>query len=627
MFRFIPTGMLDTTTDPQALPEQLAGKGIVSGAMQRCTNLSLDSPGKAETRKGSARLNASAMDETAAWAIIEMGGYRYTFSGTKIYRDESSIATGMTSARWSGVVYNAYNDTASSIFATNGTDRKRIQDSTVAEWGIEAPSAAPTVTGISYLTTASWEGTYYSPYKMFATAGSSDAANKYRIYPWEDFYTDFPNDHPETTTLSSYGTHAFDASGAAVATYQVKYTYCRKSSDTLMTESNPSPAGSVTQGNGRAVSWSASSDSQVTHVRIYRTLAGGATFYYDSEHAVGNLSAVLSTADAGLGLAVSEDHDRPPTGGTAVSGPTFNGFLFLLKENKLYYCKPNQPEYWPTDYYIEVGPPEAPLTGIDFYNAQPFVASRRELHLIQGTGADSFFPLPVKGAKGAVGDHAMAAAAGAGLWHVASDGIYQYAGGDDQRISDMQFRGIFLGITAGSVPGMATASVENCLLLHHKNLVWFAWPEAGSTYPDHVLVFNLLTKRAVHYDYGRAVRCWGIDHTNDRVLAADGDGYVWALESGTTDNGTAVSWQIETKDFTNRPGKVMPRSVKYDVETTSGTSTASVLLDGTAVQTHALSTANSRSTRKRLVAGGNGDRMSVRIAGSGVAAVREIFVE
>jgi len=40
-----------------------------------------------------------------------------------------------------------------------------------------------------------------------------------------------------------------------------------------------------------------------------------------------------------------------------------------------------------------------------------------------------------------------------------------------------------------------------------------------------------------------------------------------------------------------------------------------VLLDGTSVQSHTLST--SRAIKKRLVASGNGDRVAIRISGTG----------
>ena len=216
---FSPDGSLNVATDASDLPET-EGR---SGAMVRCKNLRTNEPGKAITRDGSAKLNTTAID-AAIWWIEEQAGSRFAFAGTKIYEDESSIATGLTSAQWSAIKYNAFNDTTDNIFALNGTDRKRIESSTVNEWGLAAPATAP--------------------------------------------------------TLSS-------GQGAGLTgQYNAKYTYVRKVGSNAVAESNPSSAATtakVLDGASLAVSITQSSDSQVTHVRLYRTLAGGSIYFLDSE--------------------------------------------------------------------------------------------------------------------------------------------------------------------------------------------------------------------------------------------------------------------------------------------------------------------------------------------------------
>src|SRR5207237_8416820 len=68
------------------------------------------------------KLNASAIS-TAIWWIEVQAGIRFTFAGTNIYSNESSIASGLTSAQWAAIQYNAFNDTNQNVFAFNGTDR------------------------------------------------------------------------------------------------------------------------------------------------------------------------------------------------------------------------------------------------------------------------------------------------------------------------------------------------------------------------------------------------------------------------------------------------------------------------------------------------------------------------
>ncbi len=220
---FSPDGSLNVAVDPSDLPET-EGR---SGALVRCKNMRTNENGKAITRDGSAKLNTSAL-EAAIWLIEEQAGSRFTFSGTQIYEDESSIDTGLTNAQWSAIKYNAFNDTTDNIFALNGTDRKRIESSTVYEWGIEPPTVAPTL-----------------------STGHSDGLT---------------------------------------GQYNVKYTYVRKVGSAIVSESNPSPAADntiVLTDQSLSVDITQSSDPQVTHVRTYRTLTNGEIYYLDSEIAAG----------------------------------------------------------------------------------------------------------------------------------------------------------------------------------------------------------------------------------------------------------------------------------------------------------------------------------------------------
>jgi len=220
---FSPDGSLNVAIDPSDLPETGDAQNSRSGAMVRCKNMRTNEAGKAITRDGSAKLNTTAI-ETAIWWIEEQGGSRFSFAGTKIYKDETSIGTGFTSAQWAAIKYNAFNDTTDNIFALNGTDRKRIESSTVYEWGITAPTVAPT-----------------------GTSGQS-------------------------TGLTGK--------------YNVRYTYARKVGSVVVSESNPSPQGAAhveLNNQSLAINITDSADSQVTHVRLYRTLDNGIVYFHDQD--------------------------------------------------------------------------------------------------------------------------------------------------------------------------------------------------------------------------------------------------------------------------------------------------------------------------------------------------------
>ena len=688
--KFKPIGHLDINSDPSMLPFQADGKNEFSGGMVRCTNLQLDSPGLAVTRAGSSKINSTAIDQTTPHLLIEMAGNRYAFAGTKAYLNEREIDSNRTSARWSAIKYSAYNVTDYSIFATNGTDRIRIPGtSTVTQaydygyshsweasnvsgdtyqygstrsnyqcwfdweqpadsddadnddsvslrrylwnfegaiaynWGIAVPTSAPTLSTIrtGYAYAHSWEGSLHATTESYQFGTTR---NDYQcIFDWEQniaiaddvsyFYLWF------FEWQESYGTQP---------RIGVKYTYCRKSGSTLESESNPSSASYIEGESGFSIVWSAPPDPQITHVRIYRTLEGGATFYYAGEYEAQDLTAVCMTSDGALGTEVETDHDRPPAGAVVV-GPTFNGYCFMITSNLLYYSKPNQPEYWPSTYYIEVGPPQETLTAIHIHNGIPFVMSTEEMYMIQGAGAGTFFPFPLRAKVGAMSNIGVLSIGGQGIVHADIDGLFQLRGAnEDTKFAEDRFQPLFSGTATGSIPGMNRTYAANCWLIQYQNKLWFGYPDTDETYPGNVIIFDLLTMRARHYEYPFQIGHAAVDAANNRILALDSSGYVRVLDdtSVTTDDGTAISWQIESKAFTDQLYKYFPRYAKYDVTLGTGaTATGNILLNDVIIQSHTLST--SRATAKRHIDGNNGDRLGIRLTGTGTATIREVEVE
>jgi len=327
----------------------------------------------------------------------------------------------------------------------------------------------------------------------------------------------------------------------------------------------------------------------------------------------------LSKADADLGDLVSTDHDRPPLG-SWVFGPAFDGTCFIIKDNLLHYCRPKEPEYWPALYYIEVSTPQFPgICGL-FHNGQIYYLTSIEIYYIQGTGDGTFLPLPMRAKCGAQGRFGAVSVPGQGIYHVGPDGIYMFGSGTDKKLTEDALEPIFRGTTTNGIPGVGDPSTA---WLHVNNArLYFGYASATDTYPEHVLVFNLETGRLAYYTYGVEIRCIANDHTNKRLLVGDSQGYVRVIESSahTTDNGTVISWEVESKRFELQTRRHFPRWLKYDVDASSATTcTGTLLLDGTTHHTHTI--AGSRNTRRRLVEIGNGNTASIRISGTGPATV------
>jgi hypothetical protein len=324
----------------------------------------------------------------------------------------------------------------------------------------------------------------------------------------------------------------------------------------------------------------------------------------------GNLDS--SNLDASLGDLVDTDHNRPPLG-SFVFGPAFDGTCFIIKDNLLYYCKPKQPEYWPSLFFIEVSTPQHPgITGV-FHNGQPYYLSKVEIYYIQGTGSGTFFPLPMKAKTGAQSARGAFSVAGKGIYHTGPDGIYLFANGSDTKITEAALEPIFRGETVNGMAGVE--DMESSWLWLFNNHLYFGYDGVN------VLKLNLETNRVEYYTYSSEISAVTTDHENHRFLVGDEDGYVHVIESTahTTDNDTAISWEIQSKDYTLQTRAHFPRWVKYDVDASNATVTGALLLGGTVHHSHTIT--GSRDTRRRLVEVGNGNRASIRISGSGPVSI------
>ncbi len=621
---FSPNGLLDVATDPSDLPEQVDGKVATSGSMLRCTNLTLERAGIASTRKGTSKLNTTAI--SAPNHIVEQGGVRWALSGS-IYRNETSIESGLTNYRWTTALYNPYNQVTQTIYAINGTDRKKIEGSNVYGWGIAAPVYAPTVNkGSDYAVATAADQTGLTATNWLFTFLASDGI--YSSFAWEEAVAEgadsyFPESYGYVNTFHFEEVAEYGVSGK----YEVVYTYARYVDGLLIAESDPSPAGETQIESNLSVTWVAPTDTQITHVRIYRSIANTAgQWLYAGVYAVADLTATIHLRDDELGTQVSTTHDRPPLG-SQVLGPSLGGQLYILKDNLLYFCLPQQPEYWPATYYIEVTAPQFPLMAGCFFGGNLMLASEHEIFLVSGSGASSYFAQPMSAVTGTKSKQCFLAVKGTGVFHLGSDGIYLYTAAQDYSITDANLKPIFDGITKGSIPGLNQTNIGNCLMIQHQNKLWFGYPASGETYCKDFLVFDLELKKFSHYQYPWAITCLAIDHLYNRILAGDESGYVRVLDDAsiTTDDGTAIDYDLQSKEFVQFP-KYFPRYARWDVNLVNGASASGeILLNGVVKQTHPITT--SRWTKKRLVATCTGTRMSVRVHGSGPVDVYGVEVE
>lgn len=331
-----------------------------------------------------------------------------------------------------------------------------------------------------------------------------------------------------------------------------------------------------------------------------------------------------SLPDAGLGPELQEDRDRLPLGVSYVFGPTFDGTTFALKDNRLYYSKPKQPEYYPALFYIEVSTPQFPLvTGLT-HGGQIYCLSRRDIYYIQGTGDGTFLPFRRDCRTGAQTILGAVSIPGRGICHTGPDGIYMFNASSDMKISEATLEPLFRGETVEGMAGVDT--MDDSWLWSYKNLLYFGYRSADQDRPGNVLVLNLDTAKVSYYVYNDGddvqIRTITTDDTNSRLLVGDGTGFVRVIESPAyaDDSGVAIPFDVKSKDFLLQTRSHFPRHVWYDVEASNAVSvTGELYLDGEIHQSHTIT--GSRTIRRRLVDTGNGSKAAIRIHGSGPATI------
>lgn len=191
-------------------------------------------------------------------------------------------------------------------------------------------------------------------------------------------------------------------------------------------------------------------------------------------------------------------------------------------------------------------------------------------------------------------------------------------------MSEDSLEPIFRGELTHGLPGVSSMSTS--WLVAFKNHLYFGYQSTGKDYPSNILVMNLDTSKLAYYIYNDGsdveVRTATVDQTNNRLLVGDNAGFVRHIEATTEteDSSTVIPWEVQSKDFSLQTRAHFPRFVKYDVDASDATTcTGKLLLDGVVHQTHTIT--GDRSTKRRLVGTGNGNKSALNISGTGPATV------
>jgi len=489
---------------------------------------------------------------TDSSSIEGANGNIFSFD-TDVYKNGASLSASIASLSSIGKMALS-NLSEETLFLATNTNQKVENDGTVSKWGISAPSVAPTL--------------------------------------------------------------AIGAAGSLTGDYYFKYTYVRKSGSILVHESNPSPASLVIAATSDKidVTCTASSDSQVTHIRIYRTLAnpsGGATgeYYYDQE--ITGTTATSEDVDTLLGTLIEQNNDVVPSSIDCIGGPGQYNRLFIGVDNKLHFSKALKPESFPALYYVEVGTPYDQLLSLQDWGGSLFMFTKETIYALQGTAPDNFYPNRTLVSRGLFSKKAIVKTE-KGILYLSNDGIYLFNGQVEQKISG-KVDALFRGDIVNGINPLNQTHIDTCWIVYHKNKLFLGYPDSVNTLPNKVLVFDFDKAKWSIYDYNLILLSAYVDKANSRLLAGDSNSTIHTLETGDDDNGDAFTFKVRSKEFSNTES-VAPIYVRYDIDNDGGNTLYSrILSKGVTTHTHTIT--DSENMRRRFLEQEQYEKISFEIEG------------
>lgn len=406
--------------------------------LARALNVDLAShPGVALRRPGTTALLSGLAGLVRYLARYQ--GRRYQVAGTTLYRDGALLVGGLAATlRTTLQPFQPLNDPKTWVYIADHSGMRKVRaDGTglVERWGLRAPPEAPGLDDVSGFTTLD-------------------------------------------------------------GTYRVVYTYARLEGTALAQESNPSPERShtVPDGHRLSVQVTRATDPQVTHIRIYRSIAGGSTPLFEVQVPNTTQTVTLSLPDTGLGAAVAYDNNSPPTCAWVCE---HQGHLFLCDDPEhpdyLWWSKRWQPESWPQTNFVRLATPADPIQGAFPLAGQLGVFTRLTKFRLLGNAQSGFVPQEALSSRGTPAPFA-AGVSEYGCHFLAYDGWFltDFLSADTLLSADLAPLFERPPVAPATVNGYARLNWEtmaSARSAYEKGRLYVAMPTGTAASPDLVGVF------------------------------------------------------------------------------------------------------------------------------------------
>lgn len=128
---------------------------------------------------------------------------------------------------------------------------------------------------------------------------------------------------------------------------------------------------------------------------------------------------------------------------------------------------------------------------------------------------------------------------GTSIWFLSYDGIYAWAGGSEQKMTESLDQ-IFRGIAVGVFQPVDYTQTNFMHLFYYQNTVWFIYMDTASNLQT--IRYNTLYKRwePTNFNYTKPMTCLLVEEDTGRMIGAADS--LYEMEKGNSDNGSSISW-------------------------------------------------------------------------------------
>ena len=542
-----------------------AASDIQDGQLQVAEGCRFDKSGAVSSEQGRTLLRIVAGDQVRGIVEVIRDGVksRIVKAGTTLYEDGVSIGTFSGTGTLRGVSVD------DRVYLSDGTNIGTWDGTTLLTTiGITAPTTAPTWDHVNATGTLG-EGTYGVAYTFVINKADGDWVAESNFSPITSKAFDASDDTIRVSAIEATPTgvthvrfyrtdknkpHYFFVTEVTAAVANALSTTNLDFTDPLPAEADSAAAvGDDITDVPRSVTELLEADRQEATFTGSSTLRG--QFPQLQKKASGPLQAAggSQVVMTNLGaLADWLDHDPGEAGFKGMIA--HQGQLFTIKDNQVRFSRVNEPEHWPITSAFEPGRKSSetlqailPLGGniVCYTDVNIYVLAPVGLSFEDGRIIDMHSPVGLA-APEAVAPLLIGSQQEAGHIFLAKSGVYLF---DGTRVREISFDVESIFTDSGNDDAISIGSISSATAVAHRDKVFISYTSTG-TANDRTLMMDFQDPQNVKMQISKyGYTAFALEKNSLIPVGGDSDGKVYQVDTGNTNGGSDLNWNIRTKQF------------------------------------------------------------------------------